>query len=144
MSFEDLGAKREREEALEEAAGNRWKNSVAIFGLFVLLPAFVRWLVPPDVLDPMLLIAAAGVGGALAGLVWRAEARALGALGGAVAGVGALYALDFYLGARDEVFDIELLIPLILGSLPGVLIFVGISRMERGGAVREAGRRRRR
>jgi len=144
MSFEDLNAKREREEAEKKVAGNRWKNTVAIFGVFVLLPAFVRWKVPPDVLDPMLLIAAAGVGGALAGFVWRVEARTLGALGGAVAGVGALYALDFYLADRTEVFDVELLIPLILGCLPGVLIFVGISRMERGGAVREPSRRRRR
>ena len=144
MGLDDRGARMEGEAAKEQSAENRWKNSVAIFGLFVLLPAFVRWKVPPDVLNPLLLIVAAGVGGALAGLVWRAEARLLGALGGAVAGVGALYALDLYLADRTEVFVVELLIPLVLGCLPGVLIFVGILRMERGDADRGPRRRRRR
>jgi hypothetical protein len=142
MGTEEQAARREREKQEQEAALNRWKNALAIFGVFVLLPAFVRWQVSPDDLDPWLLVGVAGVGGLLAGLVWRAEARLIGALGGALAGVGALYAVDYYLTDRSEVFVFELLLPLVVGCLPGFLVFFGLSRMASGKETPSRPRRR--
>ena len=100
----------------------------------MLLPAFVRWQVEPNQLNPWILIGAATVGGALAGLVWRVEARLLGAFAGGIAGLGGLYAVDFYLTGRTQVYVFEMLLPIVIGCLPGILVFVALSRLTRKSA----------
>ncbi len=129
---EERAARKELEAQEREAARKRGSNALLIFGIFVMLPAIVRWQVEPRDLSPWILTAAACFGGALAGFVWRKEARLPGLVGGAVAGFCAMFGADLYLTQRERIFVAELVLPIAIGCLPGVLVYFALSRLTKG------------
>lgn len=54
---------------------------------------------------------------------------------GAIIGLGASYATNYYflniLSKRQYIFNIELLIPSIVGAIPGILINYGINKFKK-------------
>ncbi len=110
------------ERTAEERAGRR-KVGMVLFGLAVGLPGMVVFT---DKTDSPGLVGMCGIVAVLGGGVAAAagaERRLLAIVPGLLAGAGAFAALLAYASVRDSIRMFELVIPLGLGSLPGVGLY---------------------
>ncbi len=77
-------------------------------------------------------LAIAGAGGLLGGLLLVPQHRLAGALGGLVGGPGGLLVTHFWVAERSSVWNVELVLTLGVGGLPGILLGVMIYKLFPG------------
>ena len=110
-------------ERTAEDRASRRKVGMVLFGLAVGLPGMVVFT---DKTDNPGLVTACGfiavLGGGVAAAA-GAERRLLAVVPGLLAGAGAFTALLAYVSLRDSIRMFELVIPLGLGSLPGLGLY---------------------
>ncbi len=75
------------------------------------------------------------VGGAVAGAIAspRANFSWKGIIVGIVYGVGTLWATILYTQARSSILKIEIAVPLLIGAIPAVIVYLILSRLPRKG-----------
>jgi hypothetical protein len=76
----------------------------------------------------------AAVGGLVAGIVagTSRDERAHAAGSAVLAAVGITFAVSAYISDRSSVYNLELLLPAAIGSLPGLLAYFGLKRLVPG------------
>ncbi len=114
-----------------EITGKR-KVAIVVLTLSAVVPALlVSGFVPELSIAPLYASIAAGVGGVIAGFIvidrnmqrpWAAP------LCGALVGLGALWVTIFYASFRDRIFSLELGVVAIVGAIPGLILFVLLTR----------------
>lgn len=120
----------------------RQKLGTYVFFAFTLIPGMIVSGFMPDwnVLSFEAWIAIAAAGGAAGGYLWAEDQRwNVGLLSGAVAGAGTVAALFFYVLFRVEwsstFWSIELVIPAMIGLLPGWILYRVLREEKRAAEV---------
>ena len=89
------------------------------------------WMMGGDSFSPVMCILAAVFGAVMLAVYSRQNRLPVwaGLLAGSVAGVGTYGATAMYAFDRQKLFVLELAIPLFVGALPGIIIYVIVVRL---------------
>jgi hypothetical protein len=73
----------------------------------------------------------ASVGGAIFGALYRPDYQnwLIGLIAGTVTNLSVLWLAVLYANFRDSLFAFELVIPVLLGLIPGILVYKGLKRI---------------
>ncbi len=121
--------RRRRTEHEEEVARGESRKAIAItlFVLIVIVPIFMEWEHGDHWFGPHEQTLIAAIGGALAGLILLPHERFAGLVCGALSGAGCSIATVHYLADRDYIWNIEVVVPVVVGCLPGFVLYLGHS-----------------
>jgi hypothetical protein len=92
----------------------------------VMVPSLIAWYFPGSI-SRSILMTIAGLGGAVAGRIVSAPGERMRAhlgamLGGAIAGLGALFVVTWWLDGRSAVSAWEVAAACVAGAAPGVIV----------------------
>ena len=134
-----------REEIIEEVKADLFRNPSSTLGISVLLITFTS-LIPAMVVTGFLggflsflrelnfsvLIVLAAAGGAIGLSLFHPKPgyRPLGFIPGLTLGVGIFICTITYVKFREHIFNIELVIPLLVGAAPGFILYYYLVRSK--------------
>jgi hypothetical protein len=80
--------------------------------------------------DLSVCLVVATIGGAIGGALLGSKHWVAGLIGGVLAGPGGFLALHFYLMGRESVWNYEMMLVQLIGSLPGIAVFHILKRFR--------------
>lgn len=118
-------------EALFDSSKTRYILGIVVFTLCTIIPALgyagfmFRELIG---MNTSLLYAISGIGTMAAFFVTNYKRIIPNLICGPLTGLGTTFATVFYLSNRSSIIKLELIIPMALGVLPGILLYYFLTR----------------